>query len=82
MSFFGSLQAVAGALIVLFGVREGPYAMPQSRFDPGQMLEMVRNKKLRLANLGYLGHMWELYSMWGWICRDLCRLRRLVAFEV
>jgi len=22
---------------------------------------------LRLANLGYLGHMWELYSMWGWI---------------
>ena len=48
-------------------VREGPYAMPQSRFDPGQMLEMVRNRKLRLANLGYLGHMWELYSMWGWI---------------
>ncbi len=63
----GSVQAVVGAFIVLLGVREGPYAMPQSRFDPGQMLEMVRNRKLRLANLGYLGHMWELYSMWGWI---------------
>jgi MFS family permease len=41
--------------------------MPQSRFDPAQILEIVRNRSLRLANLGYLGHMWELYSMWGWI---------------
>ena len=41
--------------------------MPQSRFDPAQILEIVRNRQLRLANLGYLGHMWELYSMWGWI---------------
>jgi MFS family permease len=41
--------------------------MPQSRFDPAQILEIVRHRPLRLANLGYLGHMWELYSMWGWI---------------
>jgi MFS family permease len=63
----GSLQALLGAVIVAFGVREGPFAMPQSRFDPAQILEIVRNRPLRLANLGYLGHMWELYSMWGWI---------------
>jgi MFS family permease len=62
----GSLQAIVGAFIVLLGVREGPFAMPQSRFDPGQMLEMVRIKKLRLANLGYLGHRGELYGRWGW----------------
>src|SRR6476661_9106677 len=35
----GSVQAVVGALIVALWVHEGPYAMPQSRFDPGQMLE-------------------------------------------
>lgn len=63
----GSVQAVIGGLIVAAGVRQGPFAMPQSRFDPAQILEIVRNRPLRLANLGYLGHMWELYSMWGWI---------------
>lgn len=63
----GSGQALLGALVVAFAVREGPYAMPKSQFDPAQILEIVRNRALRLANLGYLGHMWELYSMWGWI---------------
>jgi MFS family permease len=63
----GSLQAVAGGLIVAFLVRQGPYAMPSSRLDLGQITQIVRNRRLRLANLGYLGHMWELYSMWGWI---------------
>ncbi len=24
-------------------------------------------QSVRLANLGYLGHMWELYAMWSWI---------------
>jgi MFS family permease len=63
----GSLQALAGALIVAFAVRQGPFAMPQSRLDLSQVTQIVRNRRLRLANLGYLGHMWELYSMWGWI---------------
>jgi MFS family permease len=63
----GSLQGLLGALIVGLAVREGPFAMPKSQFDPAQILEIVRNRPLRLANLGYLGHMWELYSMWGWI---------------
>jgi MFS family permease len=63
----GSAQAIAGALIVALGVRQGPYAMPQSRLDVKQVLEIVRNRRVRLANLGYLGHMWELYAMWGWI---------------
>jgi MFS family permease len=63
----GSVQAIAGALIVAVAVRQGPYAMPQSRLDLSQILEIVRNRRVRLANLGYLGHMWELYAMWGWI---------------
>lgn len=59
--------ALLAAVVVGLGVREGPFAMPQSRLDLSQIGEIVRNRRLRLANLGYLGHMWELYAMWGWI---------------
>jgi MFS family permease len=59
--------AILAAAIVAVGVREGPYAAPQPPFHFSQIAEALRNRRLRLANLGYLGHMWELYSMWGWI---------------
>jgi MFS family permease len=59
--------AILAAVIVALGVREGPYASPQPPFHFSQIGEALRNRRLRLANLGYLGHMWELYSMWGWI---------------
>src|SRR5947209_12098159 len=39
---------------------------PVSTLFPYTTLFRSRNRPLRLANLGYLGHMWELYSMWGW----------------
>jgi MFS family permease len=55
------------ALIVGCFVRQGPYAVPQPRLDLSQVTQIVKNRRLRLANMGYLGHMWELYSMWGWI---------------
>jgi MFS family permease len=63
----GSGFAVLAAIIVATSVHQGPFAMPQSRLDLSQIGEIVKNRRLRLANLGYLGHMWELYSMWGWI---------------
>lgn len=59
--------ALLGALVVGLGVREGPYAAPQPPVDLKQVYAVLRNRRLRLANLGYFGHMWELYSMWGWI---------------
>ncbi len=61
-----SVLALAGGLIVLFFVCEGPYAAPNARFDPRQIKKVFSNRSLRLANFGYFGHMWELYAMWTW----------------
>jgi MFS family permease len=48
-------------------VREGPGRVAPRTFRWDYVLEVFRNRDLRLANLGYLGHMWELYAMWSWI---------------
>jgi MFS family permease len=60
----GSASAVAGALLVAGGYRDGPYPFPRRPFDWGLVGVVARHRETRLAVGGYLGHMWELYAMW------------------
>jgi MFS family permease len=55
-----------GGIVVFVGVPEGPFSFPSARFDPAQVGLVLRNRGVRLASLGYFGHMWELYAMWAW----------------
>ena len=61
-----SLLTVAGALVGWRLVSDGPYPFPLATFDPRQAGRAFRNRGVRLASLGYFGHMWELYAMWAW----------------
>ena len=84
--------SLAGAAIWGLAVREGPHPFPRARFDPRQAGRVLRDRGVRLACLGYFGHMWELYAMWSWILvfladvlaprPDAHRLASLGAFAV
>jgi MFS family permease len=62
-----SVTALAGGLFVYAGARPGPLDVPAGRFSPSVAARAFREPAVRLANLGYLGHMWELYAMWTWV---------------
>lgn len=61
-----SAMTVAGALVVALLVRDGPYPFPRGSFEPRFILRAMADPAVRLANIGYFGHMWELYAMWSW----------------
>jgi MFS family permease len=59
--------AWTGAWIALQFIEEGPFRSRSPSFRMGHIRDIFGARDIMLANLGYLGHMWELYAMWTWI---------------
>ncbi len=62
-----AVSAIAGGLLVLLVPNDGPFAAPSPPFSLAAAPRILRDRAVALANLGYLGHMWELYAMWTWM---------------
>jgi MFS family permease len=62
-----SIGALAAAVLVLAGYRDGPYPFQARSFSWRLVADVSRGRQWRLATSGYLGHMWELYAFWTWI---------------
>jgi hypothetical protein len=57
---------IAAAVVFVFG-RTGPFDTPSPRFSLSIAARAFAQPAVRLANGGYLGHMWELFAMWTWL---------------
>ena len=59
--------AVAGGLMILIWVPDGPYRKKSHKLDLTAALRVFKDKAFRSAAFGYFGHMWELYAFWVFI---------------
>jgi MFS family permease len=64
--YLSAALAAVGGLIALLFITEGPDRTPAPRFNWKYAGEVWRDRGMALANLGYFGHMWELYAVWTW----------------
>lgn len=67
-AIYGTAAACAAGAALLIGLAAvGPNLRKAARIDTAKIAQAWRQPAVRLANLGYLGHMWELYAMWAWL---------------
>jgi MFS family permease len=59
-------MALTGAAVALL-VEDGPATSRSAPLHPRYVLTMFADRTQRDVNLGYFGHMWELYAFWTWL---------------
>ncbi len=58
---------LAGGVIQLFLVRDGPYLPKASKFNISVIIDIFQHPGFRASAFGYFGHMWELYAVFAYI---------------
>ena len=65
--YFTSAFATIGGTLMLLFVGDGPYRKRSGGFKWNAIGIIFSSKKWRQAAMGYFGHMWELYTYWGFL---------------
>jgi len=71
-----SFSGFVGAILFLIYGKEGPLSVAPSAFDSSLIGSVISDRALLLVNLGYFGHMWELYAAWGWFLAFVIEARK------
>ena len=62
-----SLFAVVGGLVMILFAGDGPFRKRSGGFRWDAFGKIFSSRKWRQAAIGYFGHMWELYAVWGFV---------------
>jgi len=65
--YLSAALALLGACIVQFVLPDAATTgRASSQLSLASLTDVLRDRPVMLANVGYWGHMWELYAMWTW----------------
>ena len=65
--YYTSTFAVIGGFLMILFVGDGPYRKKTGGFQWNAFGKIFSSKKWRQSAYGYFGHMWELYTFWGFL---------------
>ncbi|MER2000796.1 MAG: MFS transporter, partial [Lysinibacillus sp.] len=65
--YASSCLALFASIIILFLLPDVLTTQKKQTIKGNTLLNVLRNRRVMLANYGYFGHMWELYAMWTWL---------------
>lgn len=64
---FTSSLSFLGAMLVWVLVPDGPFRKVGTHLKIKQAFSAFKNRELKVASIGYFGHMWELYAFWAFV---------------
>ena len=53
-----SLACLIASALFAFVIHDGPHQFSKTKADLNQLMRIIRNRPVMLANIGYFGHMW------------------------